>query len=202
MNTQTLRFFQKKIQSLQEKIIFKTSHISTWGKLSLFWVFICFVSLFISWGWSFWNTISSENVKIYDFSSFSPIMWYIGFFILSWISLAAFSISSIQKKQKFKYFSLLELRDYSCTIIVGLIVFLWTLHSFFIIIWLKIFSSNITHSNGIILCMTWSIIMIIWGIVIRKEYRMNIKWSYINDSERSPHFSEHKDKKGNMKLPF
>lgn len=202
MNTNTLRFIQKRIFRLQEKIIFKTSHISTGGKLALFWVLICFISLFISWGWAFWNIVDSENIENFSFNSFSIVMGYVWYFILFWLTLVSFAICSIKKKQKLKYFSLIELRDYSCSIITALMIFLAALHSFFATKWLQLFSSNITYSQWIILCMTGSIILFAWGIVIRSEYRMNIKWSYINGTSRVPQESEFKEKKDNMKLPF
>jgi hypothetical protein len=202
MNTNTLRFLQKRILKLQEKIIFKTSHISSWGKLALFWVLLCLWSLFISWWGAFWNIVDAENIENYSFNSFSSVMWFIGYFILLWLILVTFSISSIKKKQKLKYLSLIEMRDYSCSILTAIVIFLAALHSFFITIWLQLFSSNITHSRWIILCMTGSIIIFIWGIVIRSEYRMNIKWSYISDTGRIPLETGTKETKDNMKLPF
>jgi len=202
MHTNSLRFLQKKILHIQKKIVFKTSHISSWWKLTLFWVLLCFISLFISWGGAFWNIVDAENIENFRFNSFSSVLWYIGYFILGWLGLISFSIASIKKKQKLKYFSLIEIRDYSASIISSIVIFLATLHSFFITIWLQLFSSNITHASWIILCMTGSIIIFIWGIVIKWEYRMNIKWSYINSAGKSPQESEFKDKKDNMKLPF
>ena len=202
MNTHNLRFIQKKILKLQEKIIFKTSHIGTWWKLALFWVILCFFSLFISWGGAFWNIVDSENIENFSFNSFSSVMWFIWYFILIWLALVSFAICSIKKKQKLKYFSLIEVRDYSSSITTAIVIFFASLHSFFITKWLQLFSSNITHSQGIILCMTGSIIIFLWGIAIRSEYRMNTKWSYINDTGRVPQEAQYKEKKDNMKLPF
>lgn len=202
MNQNTLRYLQKKILKIQERIIFKTSHISLWGKIVLFWSVLCFISLFFSWGWTYWTLVRAENIENYSFNSFSAILWFIWYFILSLLALIVFAVSSIKKKQKIKYFSLIEIRDYNCSIISSAIIFFAALHSFFITFWLKLFSSNITHSHGVILCMTGAVIMFFWGIVIRSEYRMNIKWSYINDSHRVGWDSEFKEHKDNMKLPF
>ncbi len=202
MNTNTLRFIQKRVVKIKEKIIFKTSHISTWWKLALFWIVICFFSLFISWGWAFWNIVDSDNIENFSFNSFSPVIGMIWYFILLGLALVSFAICSIKKKQKLKYFSLIEMRDYSCSIITAIVIFLATFHSFFITKWLQLFSSNITHGKWIILCMTGAIIIFIWGIVIRSEYRMNIKWSYISDTSRSPQEPQNKEQKDNMKLPF
>jgi len=193
---------QKKILLIREKIIFKTSHISVWGKITLFWCLICFISLFVPWWWTFWNIMESVNITNNSFNSFHIIMGYVWYFILWILIMTSFVVASIKKKQKFKYFSLIEIREYSFCIISSIIIFLTALHIFFITVWLKTFSSNITHSHGIILCMTGAVIIFFWGIVIRWEYRINIKWSYINDSNKSPRNSEFKEQKDNMKLPF
>jgi len=202
MNKFSLKFFKKNIHILQQKIAFKFSHISVWGKLCLFWVFITFVSLFTRWGGAFWNIVEAQNIENFSFTSFSSTMGYIWYFILLWLIIIIFSVCSIKKKQKLKYFSLIEVRDYSSAIITSIVIFFTAIHCYFITQWLQLFSSNITHSNGIILCMTWAIIIFIWGIVIRSEYRMNIKWSYINDTSRSPKEFDYKETKDNMKLPF
>ena len=202
MNTNTLRFMQKKIVKLQENILFKTSHISFGWKLALFGIIICFISLFMPWWGAFWNIIDSENIENYSFNSFSSVMGYVGYFVLLWLCLMFFAITSIKKKQKLKYFSLIEIRDYSSCIITSIVIFLTSLHSFFITTGLTLFSSNITYWNGIILCMTGSIVVFIWGIVIRWEHRMNIKWSYINDTHKTNQESVFKEQKDNMKLPF
>jgi len=202
MNTLSIRFLQKLLLHLRENIIFKTSHISLWGKITLFWVFLCMISLFINWGWTFWNIIDARNVENIHFNSFSLVMWYIWYFIFIWLLIISFAICSIKKKQKFKYLSLIEIRDYSSAIIIALMIFLSTLHSYFLTKWLQLFSSNISHWNWVILCMTGAIIIFIWGVWIRWEHRSNIKWSYINNTSKYSWEKDISETKNNMKLPF
>lgn len=200
--TAIIRFLQKKILHIQRQIIFKTSHISLWWKIVLFGTFLCFISLFLPWISANWNIISSGESKIDTFVSFSSVLWRVGFFVLITLAIVNFSIFSIQKKEKLRYFSLLSVSEYICSSFWSIFIFLLSLHSFLLVGGLQLFSSNITYGKGIILCITGSIIMFLGSIAIRKEYRMNIKWSYINDAKGNTHIEAWEEQENNMKLPF
>lgn len=202
INKKALRFIQKRILHFQKVVIFKTSHISPGGKIALFGSLICFISLFFPWMESLGSIIPSWDSQINSFNSFSSVLGRTGFFILISLIIVSFSIFSIRKKEKLRYFSLLSVSEYMCTSFGSIFIFLLSLQSFFLSSGLQLFSSNIIYWKGIILSITWAIIIFFWSIVIKKEYRINIKWSYISDTKWSPDIPQEAEQKNNMKLPF
>lgn len=202
MNKALQHLIRKNIYKFKKLIIFKSSHISFWWKISLLWVLICFISLFFPWVWSLWTIISSGNLQIESFMSFSSVLWRIGFFIWITLLLIIFSLFSIQKKEKFRYFSLIHISDYISTLVWSIFIFLLSIHSFFLIWGLQLFSSNIVYGKWIVLCLTGSFVMFFGVYIMKQEYRKNIKWSYINDVKAQwPDIGNIREK-NNMKLPF
>lgn len=202
MNNKIFYSLRKSIYKINKLIVFKSSHISFWGKISLLWVLICFLSLFMPWVDSIWTIISSGSLQINSFMSFSSVLWRIWFFITITLAIILFSLFSIQKKEKFRYFSLIHISDYFSVISWSIFIFLLSLHSFLLISGLQLFSSEVIYGKWIVLCITWSIVMFIGALIIKQEHGKNIKWSYINDSKtQAPQTLQIKEKK-NMKLPF
>ncbi len=202
MNTKILRLAQKRFHSFQKFIAFKTSHLTMGGKIWLFWIVISFISLFFPWSESVTTIISSWNANIENLTAFSPLLWWIGYFLLIFLLVMTFFTFSIQKKEKIKYLSSYHITDFIALSVWATFIIILCIHTFILISGLKVFSWNIHHSHGIILCLCWSIISIFWSIVISWEYRKNIKWSYINNASKwqwEPFKVEEKD---NMKLPF
>jgi hypothetical protein len=139
---------------------------------------------------------------MHSFISFSALLGRIGFFILITLMLIAFSIFSIQKKEKFRYFSLIHISDYISLLAWWAFIFLLSVHSFFLVWGLQLFSSNIIYGKGIVLCITWSLVILSGALIMKQEYRKNIKWSYINDIKASWQQGLENTEKNNMKLPF
>ncbi len=202
MNKRIWYPIRKRLHQMKKLIIFKFSHISFWGKISLLWAWICFISLFFPWVSSHWTIISSWDLQIESFVSFSNVLWRVGFFIIITLLIIIFSIFSIQKKEKLRYLSLIHISEYLSLISGSIFIFLLSIHSFLLISWLQLFSSNIIYGKWIILCITWSLVIFSWALLVKQEQRKNTKWSYINDNKTNPlHMWTHKEK-DNMKLPF
>lgn len=202
MNKNISRFLQKKLLSMKQIFIFKTSHISLWWKIALFWVSICFISLFFPWVSSPGIIISSWETQIDSFIGFSKLLGRVWFFIFLALIIVLFSIFSIRQKEKFRYFSMVQISDHMCVLMSSIFIFLLSIQSFLLIWWLQIFASNISHGKWIILSITWAMIMFFSSFIIQQEYRKNIKWSYVSDAESKRITLINEEKKNNMKLPF
>ncbi len=201
-NKKVLRFFQQLFYSIQEKIRFKTSHISFWWKITMLWVLLCFIALFLPWILPIDTLTPSWSRNIPVSLSFSSLLGFVGVFIIIILSIITFSICSIQKKEKFHFFSMLQLSDYLSAMFGWIFIFILSLHSFFFINGLRFFSINILYWQGIILSITGSIIIFIGAILLKKEQRKNIKWSYVSELHSPWNKIKNKEGKRNMKLPF
>jgi len=200
-NTQILRFFQKKIYSISRKIQFKTSHLSLWSKIALFWLALCSISLFFSWISSYDGILIAGENKIQSVSSFSSMIGSIWYFIFLCIAITMFSILSTESKKKIRAISTIYLPTYLVSLINAVIIFFLSIHSIIAVSGLQKFSVNVIHGNGIVLSITGSIILFIAAWMIKNEETSSLKWSYIHEPSRSE--SEVViDKKDNMKLPF
>lgn len=197
-----LRFFQKHMTKIREQIVFKTSHISFGWKVILFWVWICFLSLLFPWITIDEDVISCGLTTLPSNSSFSAILWHVWALIWFVLAFITFCIFSIQRKEKFHFFSTLQLSDQYSSLYGSLFIFFISLHSFFVVKGLKLFSVHIHHGQGIILCITWAIVIFAWSILLRKEYRKNIKWSYFSEIHGEEKREQSDEVKNNMKLPF
>lgn len=202
MNKKVIYIIRKNLLQIKKQLIFKSSHISFGWKIALLWAWISLISLFFPWVWSLGTIISSGDVQIHSFSSFANVLGRIGFFIAATLWIIIFSIFSIQKKEKLRYFSLLHISDYISSLIGSIFIFILSIHSLFLIWGLKIFSSNIIHWKGIILSITWSLVILAGALIMKQEYRKNIKWSYINDVTAEKWQQVPQVEKSNMKLPF
>lgn len=200
--TKLLRIFQKHSQKIGEKIRFKTAHITLWGKISLLWSIICFISLIFPWisitDTSFMHGEGSAPIA----SSFSSVLGGVWFFILWAICIIMFSIFSIQKKEKLRFVSMIQLSDQLSAFFWSILIFILAFHSFILISGLRFFSISINYQKWVILCITGAIIIFIWAYIMKKEYRKNIKWSYISNIESSPEKLIVTEQKNNMKFPF
>jgi len=201
-NKKISRLLQKHMQNIKEQIYFKTSHISQGWKFALLWIFLCFISLFLPWISPLDTIISCGYSDTPISSSFSWLLGGIWFFILLSLSLMSFSLFSIKKKERLHFFSLIELSDISACFLWSIFIFILSLHSFFLVIGLQFFSVNILYGKGIILCITWSIIIFIASLLLKQEYRKNIKWSYISELKNTWQKLKLEEKKDNMKFPF
>ena len=201
-HTYSLRSIQRYIHFKKQNITFKTSHLSLGSKISLFGSFICFISLFFPWLSSYDGVNQWELNSLQSFGSFSSILWHVGFFVLIILWIIFFLLFSVSKKEKVRYIILLQFSENLMCLWGSLMIFLLCLHSFFFISWLELFSSGILYGKWIILCITGSIVLLIGSIVMRDEYRKNIKWSYISELVPEQTQGQLDLKKSNMKLPF
>lgn len=201
-NKKLLRKIQKYIQETQNAIKFKTSHISTWWKIVLIGSLVTFFSLFIPWISPLDTVISCGYSDIPTSNSFSKLLWWVWFFIIIILAIISFSLFSIQRKEKLHFFSHIRLPDMISALLGSILIFILTFHSFFIISWLQFFSVNILYWKGLILCITWSIVIGIWALIMKKEYRKNIKWSYISEVKKTENLVMESEEKHNMKFPF
>ena len=201
-HTYNLRSLQRYIHFKKRNITFKTSHLSPGSKIALFWSFICFISLFLPWMSSFSGINQGGVNNIDSFGSFSSILWYIWFFILILLWIIFFLLFSTSKKEKVRYIIMLQFSENLMCLWWALMIFLLCLHSFFFISWLELFSSGILYGKWIILCITGSIVLLIGSIIMRTEYRKNIKWSYISELYPRQDSTQNTTEKSNMKLPF
>ena len=175
---------------------FKSINLSPAQKIVLSWTAISIFSLFLPWvNWIEWNIL--EN------SSFSNLVWNIWFVMFIYLMLLIANTISINKKEKIKFYSWLHFKDYSLTIVLWVFTLILWIISIRYIWWLQTFISEITQWKWIWLCITWSIIIIIWSIIQKKEFsNKNIK-AYSNDSHNEDTIEIKKtEKEDNMKLPF
>ncbi len=201
-NPHIVRKIQKFIYQRAEHLSFRSAHLTFWSKITLFWIFITFLSLFLPWVNSLDGIMSTSQNKLDSFSSFS---WYIGhvwFLILCILTLSAFSIFSIVRKEKIRFFMLIQISDTLCCLCSSVIIFILSIQSYFFINWLQLFSANILYGKWIILSITGALIIFTWSIIMRNEYRKNIKGSYISEIDKKIQDLQIDEQKDNMKLPF
>ncbi|MDA9129099.1 hypothetical protein N9J72_01315 [Candidatus Gracilibacteria bacterium] len=196
------RKIQRFIQKLGEQISFRGSHMTFGAKITLFGIILSGVSLFFSWVHSFDGIIGLGGSEPESFSSFSSYTGNTGFFILSIILLCAFSILSTKRKEKIRFFTLIQISDIICCVFGSIMILILSLQSYFFIQGLQAFSSQILYGKGIIFCITSAIIMLIGALIMRQEYRKNIKGSYIRNGEENLENQDTSSKKDNMILPF
>ena len=200
--TNFLRKVQRYIQHSKEQMHYRNAQTTQGEKITLWGILICGISLFLPWGSSFDKNTSAWANDISSFYSFSPSVGFVGFFVLIIILSCAFFLLSTKKKEQIRFLMHIRVSESLYCLCSGIIICILSLQSYFFIQWLKTFSANIMYEKWITLCLTGSIIMCIWSYILKSEYRKNIKWSYIHDSEKKEYSPEIKTNKDNMKFPF
>jgi len=171
----------------------RSLNLRTSWKIILFWIFFNFISLFFPW------VDSIDNSLMYSsFSNISGSIWIIIFIILF---LLIFNLFSINSKEKLQLHTSIHFRDYPITFISGFFIFLLSILSLNFINALQTFSSVIIHGSWIILSITSSIIILLWWIIQRVEFKKYSIMSNIYDTCNDKEVNCSEDKK-NMKLPF
>lgn len=200
------RFIQKHLTKLQYSLSFRFSSLTLGWKISLWAMIVCWISLFFPWiiFISTWD-IDEISSKISSTHSFSPLIGNSWLFIALWLIVWFFFLFSSSKKNILYSATSLSYKIYNVLFIIAIFILYTTLHSLLIIKWLQVFSSNITYSNWLVLCITWSIILIFWSLKLRNDSKKDIVWAYIHTSEKN-NLKMKNDKidewKNNMKLPF
>ena len=200
------RKLKYKVQLVLNRMSFNFLNLSASQKITLIWVIISLVSLFMKW-----FTINYEKMTTY--SSFSINAWYVWYmiFILLWI--LTFLILSNTNKEKFKSKTNLVFHDHTITIFFWIIIFLLTLAIFNSIRWFTLSFQYITIWNWIIFELIWSIFIIFWWILAYKEKKSELLHKiYIENSQLSNNVdmeeykniidSKPNNDKKNMSLPI
>ena len=200
------RKLKYKVQLVLNRMSFNFLNLSASQKITLIWVIISLVSLFMKW-----FTINYEKMTTY--SSFSINAWYVWYmiFILLWI--LTFLILSNTNKEKFKSKTNLVFHDHTITIFFWIIIFLLTLAIFNSIRWFTLSFQYITIWNWIIFELIWSIFIIFWWILAYKEKKSELLHKiYIENSQLSNNVDKEEYKniidskpnndKKNMSLPI
>ncbi len=186
------RRLKRNIISLTGILKFKWLNFSIGEKISFIWVCINILSLFLTWI----DSINWEE-RGTSFSSLAWLAWYIMFFTLI---LLFFILLSHSRKEKLKLYSNIHFKDSTIIILWWIFNIFLSLNIFSFVEWIRErFSSTIIQGNGIILSITWAIVIIIWGLIIRKEKRTE-KYSIYTNELWNEENEEENDK--NMKLPF
>ena len=110
-----------------------------------------------------------------------------------------FIVISNTIKEKIKLALDIRVKNYIIIIITWVFILVNSVIYISFVNWLALFLDNIVVGNGVILYMVSWIMIIIWGILERKEYRKRDNESFINEESSMKNISWDKD---NMKLPF
>lgn len=188
------RKINKLTHRLKSKVDMSLGHLSTGNKVSLFALLLIFISLWMSWVY-----LSEDQLQK---NSFSTLLGYNGYFISLLLWFVAFQIVSIKRKHKLQYISGFSFQNSHIIFFAAFLVFTSCIQSYFHIGSLSVFTSNIEYQNGIILCMTGSIILFVSSLIVSKEEKKELSGSYIFINKNNPELGSRKSKEENMTLPI
>lgn len=182
------------------RVHYRYNELSIGTKISLFWILVCTISLFLPWVESLdgisvlpsWNM--SEN-------AFSIFAWRTWFFLIALFLFVVFNMVSRKRKERFKYFSLVDAPESIMVLFTSIVVMLMSIQYFFLVWWYQIMSQNIIYGRGIILSTTWSLLLFLWYYFLKKSRKKQNSWSFWFENSEAP-FQKHAHDPDNMKLPF
>jgi len=189
------RSTQRKIKNRFINIIdlfkFKSLNLTLPKKIILVWAILNIISLFLPW-----VVDTKKNIPWNSFNSISWNIWYLLFII---IFIALFIIFSTNYKEKLKLYSNISFKNHFIIINTWIFILSFSIISLSFINWLQTYFESITYGQWTILSMTSWIVILIWGLLLRKEYKKEnseIIFDKINSQ------NEVIPNKNNMKLPF
>lgn len=182
---------KNKINFFINKLKFKFSNLSIPYQITLFWSFIWLISLFIPW------IIDNDNWKIWN--SFNSITWNIWYLLIFIFLLPSFLILSNSYKEKLKLYSDLNFKNHLIIINSWLVSISFSIISLSFAIWLSTIGQNILYWKWPILSMVAWILILIWWLYIRKEFKKTSSEIFL---EKLSYEREKIKEKNNMKLPF
>lgn len=192
------RRLKRKFTKIINFLKFSWLNLNTAQKLSIIWIIIWFISLFLNWINSVDNTII-WNV----FNKTLWITWYI--FIIIYIIILSIILSK-NKVVIVKNILNIGLKNSLLIIILSFFSLLLVINSAYIINWLSTFKEWIYFWNWVIFSIISSIFLILWSIIeIRSKENI---WIFTKDYEDDYENIINKrdeniiDEKNNMKLPF
>jgi len=181
----------KKINLILNNLKFKFENLSIPYQVTILWSIIWIVSLFVPW------IIDEDKAKVWN--SFNSISWNIGFLLIIIFILPVFLTLSNSYKEKIKLYSDLNFKNHFIIINSGLVSISFSIISLSFVIWLSTIGQNIKYWNWPILSMTAWILILIWWLYIRKEFKMTNSEIIL---EKLSQDREKVKEKNNMKLPF
>lgn len=189
------RWKERKIKWFLMKIFsifrFRSVYLHLSEKIILLWNILLFISLFQKWVLRD-NSDTSWNA----FNSISGNIWYP--LVLGTLMIFFFILSKNNQK-KLKLHSNISFQNYS------LMWFFWIFSIISIVIalsfihWIDTFSKDIIYWNGLILWLTWWIIITIWSYLMRSHYKKKNIEIFISETWE---VKEKISNKNNMTLPF
>lgn len=180
----------KNIKNTFKALKFKWINLSFSKQIILIWSILAIISLFLDW-------IKNNSDKVY-YNSFDSLSWNIWFLIIPIILLTIFIILSTNYKEKIKLYSDFSFKNHLIIIFSWIFIISFCIIWLSFIVWLNIFFEWISYWNWIILALTAWIIILIWGLLLRREYYMNNSEIILNKLNQN---RENK-KENNMELPF
>ena len=200
-NTRFIRMIQKYILKIQEQILFKISHISPAWKISLIGVLLTLFSLFQP------SVTAQESIiqgitPIKSVWSFSALLGYVWFFMFCILWAISFSILSLKRKEKLFFLGMIRIDESFVTLYGAIILCILSIQSFFFISWLQVFAANVMYGKGIIFSFIGIIFLLYGSYLFKKEFRKNVKGSYMSEVVGNKNFELEQQEKSNMKLPF
>ncbi len=186
------RKIKRRILKIASLFKFKTNNLDIFLKLVVIWLILSIISLFLPW-------IDSASVsETESFNAFSYLTGMVWYFLIFLDIFLLFIIISNKRKEDFKLNTRLFFRDNSVIILSWILIFIFSLNSFFVIKWLT-FSNIFLPWSGLILSFVSSIIIVFSWIL---EYKKRKKEDYSLCTNNSKNSVENIENNRNLKLPF
>jgi hypothetical protein len=184
------RKIKRRILKILNLFKFKTNNLDIFLKLIIIWLILSIISLFLPW-----IDITSWEEKFNAFSYLTWMVWYFLFFLDIFL---IFIVISNKRKEDFKINMRLFFRDNSLIIFSWIIIFVFSLNSFFVIKWLTFYKEYLPWKWLILSFVSSIIIMFSWIM----EYNKNKKENYSLYTNNSKDIWTNLENDRNMKLPF
>ena len=170
---------------------FKSLNLSLNKQIVILWSLIWYISLFMPW--------IIDNEKWLSWNSFNSLTWNIWFLLVIILSLPIFIILSTNYKEKIKLYSDLSIKNHFIIITSWIFILSFSIITLSFVNWLNTFFENTIYWKGVILSMTSWIILLISGLLIRREYYSDNSEIILNNFNLNKEKIKEED---NMKLPF
>jgi len=188
-NRNTKNKIKLEFKRLINNLNFKSLNLSISKQIVLVWCLFGYLSLFLPW-------IEAKDIHWNSFYSLSWNIWYLLMIILF---LPIFVLFSTNYKEKLKLYSDLTLKNHFIIITSWFFVISFSIITLSFVNWLHTFVLNTNYWKWVILSLTSWIIILIWWLIIRKEYYKNSSEIILNKLNKDREEAKEKD---NMKLPF
>ncbi len=181
----------KIIKNIIDSIKFKSLNLTLEKQIVLIWSIIWIFSIFLPW--------IVDNEKSLTWNSLNPISWNIWYILIIIYILPLLMILSNSYKEKIKLYSDLNFRTHFIIINSWLISLAFSIILISFATWLTTISEWMTYWKWATLSMTAWLIILIWWLLIRKEFKKTNSEIIL---EKLSYERELAKEKNNMKLPF